>query len=498
MKLSALLSGLPAAGLDYTQPQGTGDPEIADIVYDTRRLVPGALFVCIVGTQRDSHDLAAEALAAGAAALVVQHPVSLPAGCAAPVIEVSNTRRALALLSAAHFGHPAEKMTVIGVTGTKGKTTTAHMIRAVLQAAGRRTGIIGTNGVAWGDTAQELPNTTPESYELHRIFAQMLAAGCDSVVMEVSSQGLMMDRVFGIHFDYGIFTNLYPDHIGGPGEHKTFEEYRWWKGQLFTRCDLGIVNADDANTPALLEGHTCRLVRYGMHAEADYRADHLALRRDEHFLGIAFEVHGKEELSAEVNMPGGFSVYNALAAIALGREMGLPHAAIQQGLHSTVVKGRVEMVPISRHFTILIDFAHNESGTESLLTTLRAYNPHRIVCLFGCGGNRSKLRRYGMGEAASKLADFLILTEDNNRFEAVEDILKDIETGIAKGNPKVPYVKIPDRLDAIHYAIDHAEEGDLICVIGKGHETYRDRAGVKTPFLERELIEEYARQKGIE
>lgn len=498
MKLSALLAELPAGGLEYARLQGEGDAEIADIVYDTRRLVPGAAFVCIEGTQRDSHDLAAEAVAFGAAALFVQHEVALPAGCTVPVIRVENTRRALALLSAAHFGHPANKMTLIGVTGTKGKTTTAHMIRAVLQAAGRRTGIIGTNGVAFSDTAKELPNTTPESYELHRMFAGMLAAGCDSVVMEVSSQGLMMDRVAGIHFDIGVFTNLYPDHIGGPGEHKTFEEYRWWKGRLFTRCDLGIVNADDANTPALLEGHTCRLVRYGMHAEADYRADHLALRRSEHFLGIAFEVHGREEMAVQVNMPGEFSVYNALAAIAVGRELGLPHAAIHDGLMNTVVKGRVEMVPISRHFTVLIDFAHNESGTESLLTTLRAYKPHRLVCLFGCGGNRSRLRRYGMGEAASKLADFLILTEDNNRFEAVEDILRDIETGIARGNPKVPYVKIPDRLDAIHYAIDHAEEGDLICVIGKGHETYRDRAGVKTPFLERELIEEYARQKRLE
>ena len=497
MKLSELLAGLAEGGLEYIRPEGNADPEIADIVYDTRRLVPGAAFVCIQGTQRDSHDLAADAVAAGAAALFVQHEVSLPAGCAVPVVKTGSTRRALALLSAAFFGHPARQMTLIGVTGTKGKTTTAHMIRAVLQAAGRRAGIIGTNGVAFGDVQQELPNTTPESYELHRLFRRMLDAGCDSVVMEVSSQGIMMDRVAGIHFDIGVFTNLYPDHIGGPGEHKTFEEYRWWKGRLFTRCDTGIVNADDANADALLEGHTCRLVRYGMHPGADYRADGLALRRSEHFLGIAFEVHGREEMAVQVNMPGEFSVYNALAAIAVGRELGLPHAAIHDGLMNTVVKGRVEMVPISRRFTILIDFAHNESGTESLLSTLRAYKPHRLVCLFGCGGNRSRLRRYGMGEAASKLADFLILTEDNNRFEAVEDILRDIEQGIARGNPAVPYVKIPDRLDAIHYAIDHAEEGDLICVIGKGHETYRDRAGVKTPFLERELIEEYARQKAL-
>ena len=258
------------------------------------------------------------------------------------------------------------------------------------------------------------------------------------------------------------------------------------------------MNTDDPNTPALLEGHTCRLVSYGMHAEADFQAHGLQLLRAENFLGIAFQVTGQEQMDVKVNMPGEFSVYNALAAIAVGRVLGLPHEAIHQGLMGIAVKGRVEMVPISKKFTILIDFAHNESAAESLLTTLKAYGPHRLVCVFGCGGNRSKLRRYGMGEVASRMADFLVLTEDNNRFEKVEDIIADIKQGIAQGNPAVPYVEIPDRLDAIHYAIDHAQEGDLICVIGKGHEAYRDRMGEKTPFLERELIEEYARQTGLE
>ena len=493
MTLSQLLRGQ-----QYQLVQGSTDIEISDIIYDTRKLKPGALFVCVVGTQRDSHDLAAQAVEQGAAALLTQHPVTLPEGCNATVIQVENSRYGMALASAEYFGQPGRQMTLIGVTGTKGKTTTAHMIRSVLTAAGRKVGIIGTIGVAYGDHFEELNNTTPENYELHRIFRQMLDDGCDTVVMEVSSQGVMMDRVSGIHFNIGVFTNLYPDHIGGPGEHKTFEEYRWWKGQLFQRCDLGIVNMDDPNTEALLEGHTCQLVTYGLHEKADFRADDLELLREENFLGIAFRVTGREQMDMKVNMPGEFSVYNSLAAIAVARALEVPHAAIHDGLMQTAVKGRVELVPISRHFTILIDFAHNESGTESLLTTLKAYKPHRIVCVFGCGGNRSKLRRYGMGEVASRMADFLVLTEDNNRFEEVEDIIADIKEGIAKGNPNVPYVEIPDRLDAIHYAIDHAQEGDLICLIGKGHETYRDRKGVKTPFLERELILEYAKEIGLE
>ena len=315
--------------------------------------------------------------------------------------------------------------------------------------------------------------------------------------MEVSSQGLMMDRVAGIHYNIGVFTNLSPDHIG-PGEHASFEEYRSWKGQLFKRCDVGIVNIDDPNTEALLEGHTCRLVTYGHSEGADYRAGDYELLRTQDFLGVKFPVTGKDEMEVQVNMPGAFSVHNALAALCVGKELGLPDEAIHAGLASCVVKGRVELVPISKKFTILLDYAHNEVSTESLLTTLRAYKPNRLVVVFGCGGNRSKLRRYGMGEICAKMADFSILTEDNNRFEKIEDILADIREGMNRGNPDAPFVEIPDRLDALHYAVDHAQPGDIIAVIGKGHETYRDRMGEKTPFLERELLEEYAAQIGLE
>ena len=490
--------------LDYTLVQGCLNTEVTDIDYDSRKVTPGGLFVCIVGTQRDSHDYAADVAAKGAAVLAIQHDLPAEVLAALPdvtVVKFENTRYAMALLSTAYFGRPALEMTMVGVTGTKGKTTTTHMIKAVLEAAGHKVGMVGTNGVYYPGHHYDLNNTTPESYELQKILRQLADAGCDACVMEVSSQGIMMDRVAGIHYKVGVFTNLYPDHIG-PGEHSSFEEYRSWKGKLFQRCDVGVVNADDPNTEALLEGHTCKLVTYGIHApKVDYRAsEQYRLLRNKEMLGVEFTLTEPDghTLDVQVGMPGLFSIYNALATIGVGKVLGLADAPIHEGLKKALVKGRVELVPISHKFTILIDYAHNEAATESLIETLREYNPNRLVVVFGCGGNRSKLRRYGMGEVCAKLADFSILTEDNNRFEKVEDIIADIKTGMAKGNPDAKYVEIPDRLDALHYAIDHAQAGDLIAVIGKGHEAYRDREGVKTPFLERELIEEYAAETGVE
>ena len=467
MKLEQLMEGVP-----FALVQGSLETEVTDIIYDSRKAAEGMAFVCIVGTQRDSHAFAADCAAKGVSVLVIQHDIDLSAMPDVTVVKVENSRYAMALMSCNLFGNPARQMTVIGVTGTKGKTTTTHMIKSVLEAAGKKVGMIGTNGIYFMGRHQETANTTPESYELQKTFRQFVDAGCDVALMEVSSQGLMMDRVAGIHYDVGVFTNLSPDHIG-PGEHKTFEEYRSWKGQLFKRCDVGVVNIDDENTEALLEGHTCKLVTYGRSKKADYRAEGCELLRTHDFLGVAFHVSGKDDMDVRVNMPGEFSVYNALAALAVGKVLGLPDAAIHEGLGKCVVKGRVELVPISKKFTILL-------------------------VVFGCGGNRSKLRRYGMGETCAKMADFSILTEDNNRFEKVEDILADIRVGMNKGNPDAKFVEIPDRLDALHYAVDHAQEGDLIAVIGKGHETYRDRMGVKTPFLERELLEEYAQQIGLE
>ena len=490
MKLKDLLKDIPILS-------ATADPEleIPNVSYDSRETRPGDLFVAMRGFAADGHAFIGKAAAAGAAAVVCEEP---PADGTIPYVCVENSRRSLAVIGANYFGRPAEAMTMAAVTGTNGKTSTTYLLKAILeQEAGAKVGLIGTNQNMIGSQVIPTERTTPESFEVQRLFAQMRDAGCTHVVMEVSSHALALDRVYGVEYDVGVFTNLSPDHIG-PGEHKTFEEYRSWKGQLFKRCDVGVVNIDDENTEALLEGHTCRLVTYGRAEQADYRETGFELLRTHDFLGVKFHVTGKDEMDVKVNMPGEFSVYNALAALAVGKVLGLPDQAIHDGLGKCVVKGRVELVPISKKFTILLDYAHNEVSTESLLTTLRAYKPHRLVVVFGCGGNRSKLRRYGMGEICAKMADFSILTEDNNRFEKVEDILADIRVGMNKGNPDAKFVEIPDRLDALHYAVDHAQEGDLIAVIGKGHETYRDREGVKTPFLERELLEEYAQQIGLE
>ena len=318
MKLEQLLEGVP-----FTLVQGSLNTEISDIIYDSRKAAPGLAFVCIVGTQRDSHEFAADCAAKGVSALVIQHDIDLSALPDVTVVRVESSRYAMALMSANLFGNPSRQMTMIGVTGTKGKTTTTHMIKSVLEAAGRKVGMIGTNGIYFLGHHQETANTTPESYELQKTFREFLDAGCDTALMEVSSQGLMMDRVAGIHYDIGVFTNLSPDHIG-PGEHKTFEEYRSWKGQLFKRCTTGVVNIDDENTEALLEGHTCKLVTYGCSEKADYRAGTYQLLRTHDFLGVQFHVSGKDDMDVRVNMPGEFSVYNALAALTVGKVLGLP------------------------------------------------------------------------------------------------------------------------------------------------------------------------------
>ncbi len=346
-------------------------------------------------------------------------------------------------------------------------------------------GLIGTIEVIIGDTHIHADNTTPESYLIQQYFRQMADAGCDTVVMEVSSQGLMLHRTQGFVFDFGIFTNIEPDHIG-PNEHKDFADYLHCKGLLFQQCRVGIVNKDDVHWEAVTKDHTCTLETYGIESDADLRAVDYQLISGGGKLGVSFAVTGLVDFSVEVAAPGKFSVYNALTAIAICRHFDVPKEAVRQAFLQAKVKGRIEPVNVSDAFTLMIDYAHNAMALESLLSTLKEYRPHRLVCLFGCGGNRSKLRRYEMGEVSGRLADLTIITSDNPRFEEPQAIIEDIKAGIGKTDGK--YIEICDRKEAIAYAIAHGEPGDIIVLAGKGHEDYQEIKGVKYPMDERDLI----------
>ena len=480
MKLLNLLERL-----EYTCLQGEIDKEITGIVNDSRKVIEGSLFFCIRGAVSDGHAYAQDVAEKGAAAIIVEEPVEVPEQVT--VIQVSDSRYAMALIAAAWYDYPAEKLHVIGITGTKGKTTTTYMIRSILEAAGHKVGLIGTIEAIIGDKVIPACNTTPESTTVQEYFAEMVKIGCDSVVMEVSSQGLMLHRTAGIMFEIGIFTNLEPDHIG-PAEHSSFEEYLECKARLFKQCKLGILNADDKHLQEILKGHTCEVETYGFSEKADFRAAETKLVSEPGYLGIDYQVSGKRNFKVEIDIPGKFSVYNSLAAIAVCDHFEVTDENIISALRQAKVKGRIEMIKVSDEFTLMIDYAHNAMALESLLTTLKEYHPKRLVCLFGCGGNRSKSRRYEMGEVSGKLADFTIITSDNPRFEEPEAILADIESAISRTNGK--YMKITDRKEAIAYAIHHGQPGDVIVLAGKGHEDYQEICGVKYPMDERVLIQE--------
>lgn len=486
MKLEELVKELTVEEI-----RGSLDKEISGVIYDSRKDCADALFICISGTKVDAHTFLPQVIEKGASAVVVEREVEVSENVT--VIRVADARLALAELSAAWFGHPTRKMTTIGLTGTKGKTTSTYMLKAILEAAGKKVGLVGTNGAVIAGKHYVTNNTTPESYELQQYFHQMVEAGCEYMIMEVSSQGLKMNRVAGISFDYGVFTNISPDHIG-PNEHADFEEYMACKGKLFTMCSTGIVNRDDPNWENIVKGHTCKLYTFGCTPEADFEAVNIRHLKKGSFMGIGFDLKGKAEFPVEVNIPGMFSVYNALSAVSVAVLLGIGSDAIDRALASIKVDGRMELVYASDHCTVIVDYAHNGVSTRSLLSTLRDYNPHRLVVVFGCGGNRDPHRRYEMGEAAGHMADLSIVTADNSRWEKVESIIKDIHIGLDPTKGK--YIDIPDRREAIRYSISHAEPGDVIAIIGKGHEDYQEVNGVKTHFLDREVAEEMIKELG--
>lgn len=486
---------------DYELLAGSLDNMIDDVVYDSRKATCDNAFVCIIGAVADGHNYIKSALEQGCRTFVVQKKLDeipelreyVKDNSDATVIYSDNTRKALAGMSAELYDNPAKKLTTIAITGTKGKTTTTFLIRGILEQHGKKVGIIGTTGVYIGDEFIKIHNTTPESYDIHRFFHRMVLAGCDTCVMEVSSQALKLDRTYGILFDYGVFTNMAPDHIG-ENEHADYAEYVYCKSLLFKQCRHGVFNIDDKETVNMTREAVCDIHTYGFNTKADLYVDNIDYFVKGGMIGIGFDTHGMINEHIEVNTPGKFSAYNAMSAIVVAELIGVDIEDVKRALLNTFVRGRVEAVKISDRFTLLIDYAHNAMSMESLLTTIREYHPKRIVSLFGCGGNRSKLRRYEMGETSGKLADLSIITADNSRFENVLDIIEDIKVGINKTNGK--YVVIPDRREAIKYSIQNAQDGDIILLLGKGHEDYQEIEGVRYPFDEREIIAEILEEIG--
>ena len=473
--------------LDYTLYNGDENVEITELVCDSRKIVKGCIFVCIKGTVFDGHTFIDEAIKQGAAAIITEDEVEITQNRKnTTFIAAADCRNTLALVSAAYFGHPSKRLFTIGITGTKGKTTTAFMVREILERCGYKTGLIGTIEIITGSRHIESANTTPESYDVQRYFKEMADNGCKCVVMEVSSQALMMKRCAGITFDIGVFTNLEPDHIG-PNEHASFEDYMHCKGLLFKQCKIGIVNFDDEHTNKVLEGHTCSVETYGLNEGANLRAVNIQYVHEPGHISTEYDIEG-EKLHIKLSLPGKFSVYNSMCAVAVTRHLDVDEEKLKEALLTVAVKGRVEPVKVSDKFILMIDYAHNAMSLKSILETLREYNPKRLVSVFGCGGNRSKLRRYEMGEVSGKLADFTIITSDNPRFEEPLDIIADIRSSIEKTGGD--FIEIPDRKEAIRYAIEHGREGDIIVLAGKGHEDYQEIKGVKYPMDERVLLKE--------
>lgn len=471
--------------LKISEIVGITDIEISDIVYDSRKATKNSVFVCLEGSGANGHDFAADAVSNGAIAIVSQNNISIPG---VTIIKTENTRELLAGMSDNFFDHPSKKLKMIGITGTKGKTTVSFMIKSILESAGHKCGLIGTVGAIIGKKTTKLSNTTPESYETQKNLDLMIKSGCDYAVMEASSIGLKSHRLDGIHFRCGVFTNFSNDHIG-ENEHKSIDEYLECKGKLFKKCSVGFINSDDSAKYNLLKNHTCAVKTFGIKEKSDYNAKNAKLINQNGFTGITFDIEGSADIKdINIPIPGQFNVYNALAAASVCNFLGIEPQYIKDGLSKTLVKGRMERVKISSDYALFIDYAHNALSMKNILETLRKYNPARLITLFGAGGNRPKVRRFEMGEVSGNLSDFSVITSDNPRFEDPLKIIDDIKTGINKTDGK--YIIIPDRKEAIRYCIKNALKGDIIVFAGKGHEDYQEIKGVKYHMDEREIIAE--------
>lgn len=452
---------------DYTVLEGSLDTEVTGITYHSKKAEDGIVFVCIEGGNTDGHAFAKEAVDKGSAVIVCSKPLSFQEPVT--VIQVENTRKALAQMAASYYDYPAKEMQLIGVTGTKGKTTVTYMLQKIFQQAGMLCGRIGT--IEIDTVARKYPScqTTPESLELHKALREMADAGCSFAVVEISSQAMMQYRVYGITFDLGILTSIGKDHIG-PKEHKDFAEYLYWKSQLFCQCRAAVVNMDAQEIGNILENvSNIPLFLYSMKKHGDIWVENYELIRLPGKLAVEFQAKGRYNIKLVIGSPGEFSVANGLAAMTAAKYFDVADQCIQRALREVDVPGRQTLFLIDYTRTILVDYAHNGASLEALLKALRGYQPKGLICVFGCGGERDHGRRQSMGEAAGKYADFTIITADNPRSESLNSINRDIIRGIDvfSGN----YCVIPDRKEAIDYAVRHCRSGEIVVIAGKGHET---------------------------
>ena len=476
MRLNQLL-----AGVALTERRA-GDVECSGICYDTRTMEPGCLFVALPGYKTDGHKYIAQALEQGAAAVLCQHP---PEG-EGPWLVTPDARAALAAVSANWFGHPARDLTLLAVTGTNGKTTTTYLLKAMLEGVlGARVGLIGTNQNMVGEEVLPAHRTTPESYEVQQLLREMADAGCTHVVMEASSHALVLHRLDGLRFRAGIFTNLTQDHLDF---HGTMEAYRDAKGLLFRQSDAAVLNLDDGAGRYFAETVSVPRLTYSERRdEADLTAKNLRLFPDR----VEFEAVAAGAISrVRLPIPGGFTVYNALGVLTCGLALGLPLADCADALAKAPgVKGRIEVVPVPADFAVIIDYAHTPDALENILTTVRDFTAGRVICLFGCGGDRDRTKRPQMGAIAGSLADVAVVTSDNPRTEEPEAIIRDILPGLEGTAAEV--VVEPDRRAAIRRALSLAKPGDTVVLAGKGHETYQE-VGTRVLHLdEREEVAAY-------
>ena len=489
MELKKLL-----AGIENFKTKGDVEIDIKKVVSNSKKVVPNSLFVAVRGYDFDGHQYVGEAIEKGATAVMLDMSadfknIKIPNGIT--VIITDDTRKALAKVSCNYFGNPSRYFKLIGVTGTKGKTTTTYMIKSILEKAGHKVGLIGTIANYIGDECLgESSRTTPESLELQELFYKMAKAKCEYVIMEVSSQSLKLSRVDGCNFDYGIFTNLYKDHISTK-EHADMNEYFESKLKLFKMCPRAFINSDDFKCNKIIKGApNCNINTYAVDNKADMLAKDITITN----VSVDFKVKlGQRNERVKVNIPGRYSVYNALAAISLTTALGVDVEKIKEGLENIIVPGRNELVPNKEDLPIMLDYAHTAESLENILQASKTYTPGKVICVFGCGGDRDKEKRPRMGEVAGRLADYTIVTTDNPRTEKPEDIISDIEAGISKTKGK--YEIVVDRREAIAKAIKMMGKRDLVILAGKGHETYQEINGEKFPFDERVIIKDILGEK---